>query len=133
MGVVLRDSTGKAYDLDFKSVERLIGVPSATFDYDPNTAHPFTKRSYCLRSHVVCDECNRRARGKFLRGTVYYVCEPAKGYVPAGHPQSYWIREDQLITGIGDFFTNHIFSPNRCGGVVGRFTRGGAGAGRIAR
>lgn len=80
---------------------------------DTNTAHPFTKRSYRLRSHVVCDECGRRARGKSLRGTVYYVCEPPRGYVPPGHPKSYWVREDQLITGIGDFFTNHIFSPNR--------------------
>ena len=43
MGVVLRDSTGKAYDLNFKSVERLLGVPAATFDYDPNTAHPTTE------------------------------------------------------------------------------------------
>lgn len=40
MGVVLRDSTGKPYDLDFKSVERLLGIPSSTFDYDPNTSHP---------------------------------------------------------------------------------------------
>ncbi|MGH8966434.1 MAG: hypothetical protein ACRDXB_14060, partial [Actinomycetes bacterium] len=33
--------------------------------------------------------------------------------MPPGHPKSYWIREDQLITGIGDFFTKHIFGPDR--------------------
>ena len=40
MGVVLRDSVGTPYDLDFKKVEQLLGVPSATFDYEPNAARP---------------------------------------------------------------------------------------------
>jgi hypothetical protein len=40
LGVIVHDSTGKAVDLDFANVERILGIPSATFDYDPNTAHP---------------------------------------------------------------------------------------------
>jgi hypothetical protein len=40
LGVAVHDSTGKAADLDFARVERIFGIPSATFDYDPTTAHP---------------------------------------------------------------------------------------------
>ncbi len=78
-----------------------------------NTRHPMTQRSYSLCSHLICDDCGRRMRGKVRHATVYYVCEPPKGYAPPGHPKSFWVREDQLMDGLADFFTNYIFSPNR--------------------
>lgn len=78
-----------------------------------NINHPHTKRSYRLRSYLVCDQCGRRMAGKRPRGVTYYVCAPPKGYVPPGHPKSIWIREDDLMDGVADFFATHIFGANR--------------------
>jgi hypothetical protein len=40
LGMVVRDSTRRIVNFDFRNVERMFGVPAATFDFDPNTAHP---------------------------------------------------------------------------------------------
>ncbi|MCP2337551.1 recombinase family protein [Actinomadura rupiterrae] len=79
----------------------------------PNTAHPDTRREYLLRSHIACDHCGRRLRGRAHHGVVYYVCDPPKDRIPAGHPKSYWIREDPILRGIGHFFDKYVFHPNR--------------------
>lgn len=45
---------------------------------DPNVKHPATKRSYPLRSFIVCTLCGCRMFGKANRaGTPYYVCQPS--------------------------------------------------------
>ncbi|WP_301174569.1 recombinase family protein, partial [Actinomadura geliboluensis] len=78
-----------------------------------NSAHPDTKRTYALRSYMTCAWCEHRMRGRYHHETVYYVCDPAKGYAPEGHPRAVWIREDLLMDGLTDFFTVNIFGPHR--------------------
>ncbi|WP_407921529.1 recombinase family protein [Actinomadura soli] len=78
-----------------------------------NTAHPDSKRTYHLRSFLTCTWCDHRLRGRYRHETVYYVCDPAKGYIPEGHPKSYWIREDHLMDGLSDFFAVNVFGQHR--------------------
>ncbi|MBO2454363.1 recombinase family protein [Actinomadura barringtoniae] len=78
-----------------------------------NSAHPDCKRSYAFRSYLICAICEHRMRGKFHRETVYYLCDPAKGYVPDGHPKSFWLREDILMDAVSDFFSDNVFGPHR--------------------
>jgi hypothetical protein len=83
--------------------------------------HSATKRSYRMRSHVICELCGRRLSGKTRRvGDVYsyYACEPVPGH-RAGrdwyptHPKSLWIREDKLLIVVRGFFSRRIFGPDR--------------------
>jgi site-specific DNA recombinase len=84
-----------------------------------NLKHPDTKRTYALRSFVRCSSCGNRMQGKYCRGHVYYVCEPARnlgqkfqGYLP-DHPPSIWVREDSLSEVIFEFFSVRVFGPRR--------------------
>ncbi len=45
----------------------------------------------------------------------YYVCAPKKGYTPPGHPAacSFWIREEHLVDGLGDFLADRVFGAYR--------------------
>jgi recombinase-like zinc beta ribbon protein len=43
-----------------------------------NVKHPHTKRTYLLRSFVVCNLCGHRMHGKTRRQTVYYACQPSQ-------------------------------------------------------
>src|SRR6266542_3852293 len=74
---------------------------------DRNT-HPATRRTYRMRSYVICDLCGRRLYGKTRYvGDVYsyYACEPVpahhagKDWFPT-HPKSLWVREDKLLTAV---------------------------------
>jgi len=49
-----------------------------------NLAHPDTRRSYLLRSMVVCVHCDRRMRGRTIhqRRYTYYTCRPAEAHGP---------------------------------------------------
>jgi len=87
---------------------------------DRNT-HPATRRTYRMRSYVICDLCGRRLYGKTRYvGDVYsyYACEPVpahhagKDWFPT-HPKSLWVREDKLLTAVRGFFTRRIFGPDR--------------------
>jgi hypothetical protein len=79
------------------------------------------KRSYLLRSMVVCAHCNRRMRGRTIhqRRYTYYTCRPAEAHGPRAqqlwpdHPNSIAVREDYLLDGILDFFAKTIFHPER--------------------
>jgi hypothetical protein len=86
-----------------------------------NLAHPHTRRSYLLRSMVVCVHCDRRMRGRTIeqRRYTYYACRPAEAHGPRAqelwpdHPNSIAVREDYLLDGILDFFARTVFHPER--------------------
>src|SRR5204862_164809 len=67
-----------------------------------------THRTYVLRSYLGCDLCDRRFWGATCRGHTYCLCRPPKDYVPEGHPQSIWVREDSLLKGVTEFFETDI-------------------------
>ena len=82
-------------------------------------AHPQTKRSYLLRSFVICELCGRRMFGKTKKDHAYYSCQPglnlgsaAERYCPE-HPPTVWVREDALLDGVASFFAAHLRSPPR--------------------
>lgn len=85
----------------------------------PNTAHPDTKRSYVLRSYVVCAQCERRMFGKTRKAHAYFACQPSANHgkqaavrFPA-HPASVWVRQDALLDGILHFFADRVLGPDR--------------------
>jgi site-specific DNA recombinase len=86
---------------------------------DANVAHPDTKRSYVLRSLVVCHLCGGRMFGKTRHGNPYYSCQPgrSRGKVAVErdprHPPTLYVREDALLQGIFRFLGERIFGPNR--------------------
>ena len=81
--------------------------------------HPATKRSYLLRSYVICAMCGRRMFGKTLRGKTYYACQPGLNLGQAArdrhpdHPGSIWVREDGLIDGLQRFLNERVFGRDR--------------------
>ena len=83
--------------------------------------HPATKRTYRLRSYIICELCGRRLYGKTRYvGDVYsyYACEPNpahhahRDWYPT-HPKSLWVREDKLLTAVHAFFARRIFGQHR--------------------
>lgn len=88
----------------------------------PNAALSQARHSYRLRSYVRCALCGRRMFGKIRGKSAYYMCTPAYGYVPDGHPDSLWVREALLLKGIDDFFAERIFSPDRWTRLVAALT-----------
>ena len=85
----------------------------------PNAAHPDTKRSYLLRSYIVCAQCERRMFGKTRKAHAYFACQPSANHgkeaavrFPA-HPASIWVRQDALLDGILRFFAERVLGPDR--------------------
>lgn len=78
-----------------------------------------TKRSYPLRSYVLCSLCDRRMYGKPRDRTTYYVCRPDQRQHADrrdwyhDHPKGVFVREDDLLSLTCDFFTNHVLGPRR--------------------
>lgn len=74
-----------------------------------------TRVSYPLRSHVLCELCGgRRMHGKTNHArTPYYYCQPRERDRPEGHPATIWLREDDLLDGLGTFFNRHVLGPDR--------------------
>jgi site-specific DNA recombinase len=83
------------------------------------SSHPQTARVYPLRSYVFCELCDRRMHGKTRKGVSYYACEPDMRHHKdrrdwyAGHPKSLWIREDDLLDLVYEFFADRVFGPQR--------------------
>ncbi len=81
--------------------------------------HPQTKRVYELRSYVLCDMCDRRMHGKYRTGVSYYACEADMRHHKgrrqwyADHPKSLWVREDDLMKIVSEFFADHVLGPHR--------------------
>lgn len=50
--------------------------------------HPDTKRSYMLRSYVLCAICQRRMFGKTRHGHAYFACQPDPPDGPTGIPHT---------------------------------------------
>lgn len=86
---------------------------------DANVAPPDTKRSYVLRSSVVCHLCDGRMFGKTRHGNPYYSCQPGRSRGSIGrerdpnHPPTVYVREEALLDGILRFFGDRIFGPTR--------------------
>lgn len=86
---------------------------------DANVAPPDTKRSYVLRSSVVCHLCDGRMFGKTRHGNPYYSCQPGRSQGSIGrerdpnHPPTVYVREEALLDGILRFFGDRIFGPTR--------------------
>ncbi|MBA3843884.1 MAG: recombinase family protein, partial [Actinobacteria bacterium] len=75
--------------------------------------HPQTKRSYLLRSYVFCAACGRRMFGK-TRRKAFYACAPKSNQTrPAGHPDSLWVAEEELLEGLSQFLADHVFGSYR--------------------
>jgi site-specific DNA recombinase len=88
----------------------------------PNSAHPHTRRSYVLRSYVICDLCGRRMFGKTRRRRdhehTYYACVTNREHHReqpwyAEHPKSALVREDLILPVVGQFFTERVLGPGR--------------------
>jgi site-specific DNA recombinase len=93
-------------------------------------SHPHTKRSYQLRSYVICDLCGRRMFGKTRRGDAYFACEPPRQHHQGrsrwydDHPKGLWVRQDLLLHAVHDFFAQRIFGPHRHEHLNARLGRG---------
>jgi len=79
---------------------------------------PNAKRSYRLRSYVICELCERRAFGEVHKGITYYRCSPNTkhhAHLPwfAAHPRAAYIREDLLTDRLEDFFQRRVFGNAR--------------------
>jgi site-specific DNA recombinase len=79
---------------------------------------PNVKRSYKLRSYVICDMCEHRYFGEVHKGMTYYRCSPnAKnhGHLPwfGDHPRAAYVREDFLVEPLDNFFRDRIFGAGR--------------------
>ncbi|GAB3682299.1 hypothetical protein GCM10027589_52200 [Actinocorallia lasiicapitis] len=80
--------------------------------------HPQTVRTYALRSYVVCDLCDRRMYGKHRRNSAYFVCEVDMRHHSQRrawyeeHSKSLWIREDDLLTLVHEFFTDRVLGES---------------------
>jgi site-specific DNA recombinase len=85
-----------------------------------NVAHPDTKRSYVLRSMVVCHLCDGKMFGKDSpRQPPTIHASPAaararsvRRRAPSNLPTIY-VREEALVEGIFRFFGDRIFGPER--------------------
>jgi site-specific DNA recombinase len=80
--------------------------------------NPITKRTYVLRSYVVCDLCGRRMCGQTRKQYTYYRCginKPNHGQQPwyDSHPANVLIREDLIVEPLATFFAERILGPNR--------------------
>ena len=87
--------------------------PEAT----PNR-HRQTRRTYALRSYVVCDLCGRRMCGQMRKHYTYYRCGISAGHHGhqpwyATHPRNILIREEALLEPVARFFAERIFGPHR--------------------
>ncbi len=83
--------------------------------HGPNS-HPATRRSYALRSYVICEICGRRTFGKNRHQISYYACQVDPNEHRdrpwfREHPKSLWVREEFLITPVSRFFATHVFGP----------------------
>ena len=81
--------------------------------------HPFTKRTYVMRSYVNCAQCERRMAGRSRHTRAYMVCQPSTNHGKEahlrfpGHPPSVWVRQDVLLDGVLDFFAERVVGPTR--------------------
>jgi DNA invertase Pin-like site-specific DNA recombinase len=88
-------------------------------DAGANVAHPQTRRSYALRSYVVCAHCGHRMTGKTRYGYTYYNCRPeVRAGSTADHPATIYVREDRLLPVVGEFFCSRIFGADREAAVL---------------
>jgi DNA invertase Pin-like site-specific DNA recombinase len=85
----------------------------------PNSNHRHTKRSYLLRSYVLCGLCDQRMFGKTRRGRAYYSCYPANNNAdrldryPPEHPKSVYVREDALVEALDHVIATRVFGAER--------------------
>jgi site-specific DNA recombinase len=101
-----------------------IGAEHATSRDDPDSPTYPGGRNYVLRSRCRCKDCNRRMAGNLVRphpehdGYIYYRCphnpkNPRHVAAAPDHPTTVKVREDDLLSELGDFFATRIFGPDR--------------------
>ncbi|HEV2371276.1 MAG TPA: recombinase family protein [Streptosporangiaceae bacterium] len=107
-----------------------MGAKHATTRDDlTRSAHPATRKTYALRSRVRCRDCRRRMTGITRTTTrywddgpdyinTYFICphkpnNPRHMLAHPDHPRTVSVREDTLMTVVGQFFQERIFGPER--------------------
>jgi site-specific DNA recombinase len=60
----------------FKSARAVAGERERSRNGSGLNVHPFTKRSYVLRSFVRCALCERRMAGRMRADRAYVGCQP---------------------------------------------------------
>ena len=76
------------------------------------------QRVHVFRGWLRCRLCGKTMQPHVAHGTVYYRCRyqdevGPQGLERSGHPKNVYVREDQLIEKIEDWFTQRIFGPER--------------------
>lgn len=59
--------------------------------------HAPTAENYSFRGLLICTGCGRRMHGVTRHGRHYYRCSSKSVNIPAGHPRSVYVREDQVM------------------------------------
>ena len=95
-----------------------IGAARGNIRDDPGpSAHPLTRRTYALRSRIRCRICRRRMCGITRAAGTYYACPTTPPTPPRrrrpDHPKTITVREDTLLTVVGQFFAEHVLGPHR--------------------
>jgi site-specific DNA recombinase len=80
--------------------------------HQPNP-HPATKRTYALRSYIVCASCGRRMWGKHVHGKTYYCCQTSDSALAHEHPASIVVRETALLAALNNFVNTRLLGTNR--------------------
>jgi site-specific DNA recombinase len=77
-----------------------------------------TRRTYALRSYVICDICEHRFYGEVQKGLTYYRCTPDSEHNRhkpwfAEHPRAVYVREDLLLDPLARFLRDRVFGRGR--------------------
>jgi site-specific DNA recombinase len=97
----------------FAAAAAVAGYRERSRSGDAPNRHPAARRSYTLRSFVLCASCGRRMFGKTHHGKPIYVCKPPDRRRPTGHPVSIIVPEAPLLTFLSAFFNTHLLGPDR--------------------
>jgi DNA invertase Pin-like site-specific DNA recombinase len=106
------------FDL-FKAARAVGGQRVGSRNGSDLNVHPFTKRSYVLRSYVRCAQCERRMAGRMRQTRAYMVCQPSTNHGKEaalrfpGHPPTVYVRQDVLLDGVIEFLADRVLGPNR--------------------
>ena len=103
----------------FKAARAVGGERVGSRNGSDLNVHPFTKRSYVLRSYVRCAQCERRMAGRMRQTRAYMVCQPSTNHGKEaasrfpGHPPTIYVRQDALLDGVAEFLADRVLGPNR--------------------
>jgi hypothetical protein len=99
----------------YDDIAARIGGRRAASPGDKKNTHPLTRRTYLLRSMVVCG-CGRRMYGCRRHDDSYYLCKPDRNNKkrPDGYPDhTLYVREENILDAVTRFFGDRVFGPDR--------------------